>query len=131
MVRPIAALRNSRQGKVLQNSGAGGSRNRRVRLLIAVLALFLLGLQYRLWVGEGSLAQKAELQRTIADIQQENASLKERNQQLAREVEELKKGPQGIEGKARADLGMIKEGETFFMVVQPDEEPSSEAQEKP
>lgn len=47
----------------------------------------------------------------------ENAMLKERNQTLAAEVADLKQGVEAIEERARYDLGMIKEGETFYQVV--------------
>lgn len=81
------------------------------------MLVFLVGLQYRLWVGEGSLAEKSRLAREIALQESENVALRERNRQLAVEVLELKTGLDGIEERARYDLGMVKKGETFFMIV--------------
>ena len=93
-----------------------------MRWLIVGLLLGLVLLQFRLWVGDGSLAEVVQLQKKI-DLQiVENDRLKLRNQQLAREVEELKTGLKTIEARARGEMGMIKEGETFFMVVE-DEKP--------
>lgn len=89
-------------------------------LLIALLVLFT-ALQYRLWVSEGSWADVTRLEREISEQQQRNDQLQERNRVLAVEVDSLKEGLDSIEERAREDLGMIEEGETFFMVVEPQE----------
>ena len=81
--------------------------------LFVALVLVLAGLQYRLWVGEGSLAQVAELQRQIDEQKGENERLLERNRILEAEVLELKKGMETVEERARHELGMVKEGETL------------------
>lgn len=86
--------------------------------MIATLIICLLGLQYRLWVGEGSLANVAQLERDVKQQQAENARLRERNNILAVEVDNLKNGLDSIEERARNDVGMIKKDETFFMVLQ-------------
>ena len=88
-----------------------------MRWLITGLLLCLVFLQIRLWVGDGSMAEVVELKRQIEQQNSENAALVARNQQLAQEVEELKTGLKTIEARARQEMGMIKEGETFFMVV--------------
>ena len=80
--------------------------------LFVVLILLLAGLQYRLWVGEGSLAQVSRLQQQIAEQQGENERLLERNRILEAEVMELKRGMETVEERARQELGMLKEGET-------------------
>lgn len=86
--------------------------------LFLVLLLLLAGLQYRLWVGNGSLAQVAELQQQIADQHAENERLLERNRVLDAEVLELKKGMETVEERARHELGMVKEGETLYQLPQ-------------
>ncbi|MBD9396078.1 MULTISPECIES: cell division protein FtsB [Pseudomonadaceae] len=86
--------------------------------LFPVLILVLAGLQYRLWVGEGSLAQVSELQQQIADQQGENERLLERNRILEAEVMELKKGMETVEERARHELGMVKDGETLYQLAE-------------
>lgn len=86
--------------------------------LFAVLALMLAGLQYRLWMGDGSLAQVAELKRQISEQQAENERLHERNRILEAEVMELKQGMETVEERARRELGMVKEGETLFQLTE-------------
>lgn len=91
-----------------------------MKFVILVLLVIFLALQYRLWVGEGSVAHQVELGKKIDQQQQENDILKERNRLMAIEVEALKNGTEAIEERAREELGMIKDGETFFMIVEPD-----------
>lgn len=87
-----------------------------MKWLVLVLILLLGFLQYRLWVGEGSLAQIAELNRDIQKQQLENAHLRARNQALVAEIEALKSG-NSIEDRARRDMGMIRKDETFVLIV--------------
>ena len=86
--------------------------------LFIVLTLLLAGLQYRLWVGEGSLAQVSRLQQQIAEQQGENERLLERNRILEAEVMELKRGMETVEERARQELGMLKEGETLYLLTE-------------
>ncbi len=86
--------------------------------LFLILLLLLAGLQYRLWVGNGSLAQVTDLTQQIADQRAENEILLERNRVLDAEVLELKKGMETVEERARHELGMIKDGETLYQLAQ-------------
>ena len=86
--------------------------------LFIVLILLLAGLQYRLWMGEGSLAQVSRLQQQIAEQQSENERLLERNRILEAEVMELKRGMETVEERARQELGMLKEGETLYLLTE-------------
>lgn len=86
--------------------------------LFVVLILALAGLQYRLWVGDGSLAQVRDLEKQIADQQGENERLLERNRILEAEVAELKKGTETVEERARHELGMVKDKETLYQLAQ-------------
>jgi cell division protein FtsB len=88
-----------------------------MRWLLILLIVLLLGLQVRLWVGEGSLAHKAELDVQLGKQKAENKRLEQRNQVIARDVASLKTSLDTIEEKAREDLGMIKQGEVFYLVT--------------
>lgn len=88
-----------------------------MKWLVGVLVLLLLGLQYRLWVGEGSVAHYMSLEKEIEKQRAENDRLVERNKLLEAEVEALKTGTDAVEEKARHDMGMIKEDETFYLIV--------------
>ncbi|HEY5717743.1 MAG TPA: cell division protein FtsB [Motiliproteus sp.] len=87
-----------------------------MRGLLLLLLGLLLGLQYRLWFGEGNLPSVWQLQADIHTQQQLNAELEARNQALKAEVEDLKRGLSAMEERARSELGMIRRGETFFLL---------------
>ena len=80
--------------------------------------LLLVYLQYKLWFGEGSLQDVWQLHQDVEFQRQENIELRERNAALEAEVKDLQQGFDAIEEHAREDLGMVKEGETFYQVVE-------------
>ena len=91
-----------------------------MRLLVGLLLALLLVLQYRLWVGEGSLAEVSNLKREIQAQAGELVRLRERNRALQAEVEDLRSGLEAVEERARSELGMVKEGEVFYQVIEPE-----------
>lgn len=91
-----------------------------MKFIAAGLLILLVLLQYRLWLGDGSVREVARLQTEIAAQQEQNARLLERNRTLAAEVLDLKKGTTAIEERARTDLGMVGKSETFYQVVSPE-----------
>ncbi len=97
----------------------------RLRILIGILAVLLVLLQYRLWVGDGSLGDLHRLRQQVKAQETTNARLKERNRALAGEVKDLKHGLAAIEERARTELGMVKKDETFYQVVDGTSAPKS------
>jgi cell division protein FtsB len=85
-----------------------------VKWVNAGLLVLLLLLQARLWIGEGSIKEATALKKAIAQHQNTTAQLRERNQRLEAEVKDLKNQLGALEERARTDLGMIKQGETFY-----------------
>jgi cell division protein FtsB len=94
-----------------------------MRWLLIIISVLFLALQYRIWFGEGSFAQKIELERVLENRKQANLVAEQRNDLVAREVKGLKNGTDSMEERARSDLGMIKEGETFYMVLDKETDP--------
>ncbi len=88
-----------------------------LRLLVAGLLFVFIALQYQLWFGGGGLTDLIGLQRRVAKQAEHNRKLSERNLALRAEVIDLKKGFEAIEERGRADLGLVKPGETFFQVI--------------
>lgn len=78
----------------------------------------IIHLQYRLWVGDGSVAQTKEYQARLDDLKQKTKEKKERNEALYAEIQDLRKGEEAIEERARDEFGMVKENETFFQVIE-------------
>jgi len=85
-------------------------------LLVALFALLGV-LQYRLWIAEGSLAEKHRLQGQIEEQKAFNRELEARNAVLEREVLDLQSGNDGLEQRAREQLGLVREGEIFYQFV--------------
>lgn len=90
-----------------------------LRWVALVLVVALIALQVRLWTGQGGLRDVWRLQQRVAEQKAENDRLKKRNETLSAEVEDLKHGEEAIEERARAELGLLKPGETFYQVVEP------------
>jgi cell division protein FtsB len=88
-----------------------------MKWLWLLLGLILLGLQYRIWLGSGSLAEIARLQHKLNEQLLHNAAIRERSRVLEIEVRELQQGTEGFEERARQEMGMIKQGETFFLYI--------------
>lgn len=88
-----------------------------MRLILIALLSFLVLLQGRLWLGNGGLRDVWHLRAAVAEGERENERLRRRNEELAAEVRNLKLGHDAIEERARAELGMIGEDETFYHIV--------------
>ena len=88
-----------------------------MRLITALLVLFLVLLQYRLWFGKNSVPDYLELKKSVARQIELNNKLEQRNKLIYADIDDLKNGLQAIEERARNELGMIKDGETFFRVI--------------
>ena len=88
-----------------------------MKILIAVLLVILVGLQYKLWFGDGSLSEVVQLNRELEIQKNKLQALEERNRILEAQVLDLQNGLDAFEEKARNDLGMIKQGETFIQLI--------------
>ena len=89
-----------------------------IRFFIIILIVFFLMIQFDIWFKDDGFYRVKELEQMIGSQVEENERLKLRNEQLEREIDELKSGTESIEEKARTDLGMIKEGEEFYLIVE-------------
>lgn len=87
------------------------------KYIVGLLVLIAL-LQYRLWVGDGGLAEINRLQTRIVELQQETEQRRERNAAVEAEVRDLREGTDAIEERARAELGMVKDGEVYYQVFE-------------
>ena len=88
------------------------------RIIVVIFVLSTVGLQARLWIGEGSLAHVSGLRIEVDKRISENKQKQRRNEILKAEIMDLRDGLEAIEAKARSELGLIKEGETFFLLLE-------------
>ena len=89
-----------------------------IRLVILILIFFFLMIQFDIWIKDDGFYRVQELEGLIENQLAVNQKLKLQNEQLEREIEDLKSGTESIEEKARTDLGMIKDGEDFYLIVE-------------
>jgi cell division protein FtsB len=81
------------------------------------LAVLLTLLQASLWIGQGSIAEVVALERQLGSMSSTNEELRARNERLEVEVAEFRNGLDSVEEMAREELGMVRQGETFYVVV--------------
>jgi len=102
-----------------------------MRVITVILVLFLGLLQYRLWFGKNSVPDYLVLENEVDRQQVDNDKLKQRNKILYADTDDLKSGVEAIEERARNELGMIKEGETFFRIVYPSKDKNRHRKKDP
>lgn len=90
-----------------------------MKSILLVLVTLLIALQYKLWLGDGSVPHILHLKQQVELEAAENMRLQQRNKALIAEVENLKRGNMALEERARADLGMVKQGEVFYQFKDP------------
>jgi cell division protein FtsB len=82
--------------------------------MIILIAL----LQNRLWNGDGGIGQILEYESRLESLKKEVQESQDRNAGLYAEVLNLRNGSEAIEERARHELGMIKENETFYQIIE-------------
>ena len=86
--------------------------------MFGILFVLLLTLQYQLWLGDDSVRALNMLETELDEQREINARLESRNEVLEVEVLDLKNGLEAVEERARSELGMIGEGETFYLIIE-------------
>lgn len=90
-----------------------------LRGFILGLVGLVIALQYALWFGKSNVVDLVRLRQTVDSLERENISLRERNERLHADVNEIKNRMEAIEAQAREQLGLILPGETYFQIVNP------------
>jgi cell division protein FtsB len=88
-----------------------------VRLIVIALAVAGLGLQAQLWLSDEGYRKTRDLRQAVTLQRQQNSTLRGRNISLEAEVLNLKQSREAAEERARTNLGMIGQSETFYQVI--------------
>jgi cell division protein FtsB len=88
-----------------------------MRILAVILAVCIVSLQWPLWVGKGSWLKVWQIESQVTAQKTQNAKLTSRNDALDAEVRDLKTGTDAIEERARNELGMIRQDEVFYQIL--------------
>ena len=94
-----------------------------MRALAVVLVILIAAIQTPLWFGKGGWLRVWELDGQLAQVRKSNEALRARNAALDAEVRDLKTGYDAIEERARSELGMIRQDEVFYQVLEPGPKP--------
>jgi len=90
-----------------------------MRIFAVILGVCLVSLQYRLWMSDRGMREVWRLEQTVEAQKVANAEQRDRNRQLLAEVTDLKVGLAALEERARSELGMVGNNETFYQIVTP------------
>lgn len=88
-----------------------------MRLFVFGLLIILAWLQFELWAGKNGIQDFWAVDADIEVQNLANSNLESRNNEMFAEIDDLRQGLDAIEERARNELGMIKEGETFYRIV--------------
>lgn len=88
-----------------------------MKALTLIFVILIALLQYPLWLGKGSWLRVWNVNQQISEQKDKNVAFKQRNETLNAEVRDLKQGNAAIEERARSELGMIKQDEVFYQVI--------------
>lgn len=89
-----------------------------MRILAAILVILIAAIQAPLWFGKGGWLRVWELDRQVDAQRASNGTLRARNAALDAEVRDLKTGYDAIEERARSELGMIRQDEVFYQLIE-------------
>jgi cell division protein FtsB len=89
-----------------------------MKILAGILGALIVLIQYPLWLGKGGWLRAWEVDRQVEVQRTKNFELRQRNATLEAEVRDLKQGSEAIEERARHDLGMVRNDEVFFQIVE-------------
>lgn len=87
-----------------------------MRWVMAVLIALLVWMQFQLFQ---EIRQVRVLNERLEQQSEFNEALIARNDALFAEVQDLREGLDAIEERARAELGLVREGESFYLIVDP------------
>ena len=90
-----------------------------MKILAGILGALILLIQYPLWLGKGGWLRASDIDRQLEAQRAKNTQLQGRNAALAAEVRDLKQGTEAVEERARHELGMVRNDEVFFQIVEP------------
>ena len=90
-----------------------------MKVFIGLLIFIAVLLQWKAWFSDVGYLAAQTLRDEVFRQELRGERLAERNRILTAEVRALKDGLAAVEARARSDLGMIRSGETFYLVNDP------------
>lgn len=88
-----------------------------MRLLIVCLGLTFAIFQYLFWFGENGWFDLQKTNDTVSELSERHDKLAARNKMIEAEIENLQKGVEALEERARMQLEMVKPNEKFYRII--------------
>ena len=92
----------------------------KIILVLILLIVMFFSLQYALWGGRQNAIDLLQLRTQLSSITQENQEFGQRNNRLHADIIDIKNRLGAIESQARYELGLIKQGETYYQIIRPE-----------
>ncbi len=90
--------------------------------IAALILMILIGLlTYDIFQGKNGIAQYQKVSQELAEAQKISEHLARRNNAVRDEINDLEQGDLSIEEMARSELGLIKKDETFYRIINPEQ----------
>ena len=86
--------------------------------IILIFSIFFIILLYKFTLGDASYFKYNQLKENVAILKDENNKFSDKIKLNKAEIENLQTGLNVIEEKARNELGLIKENETFYQILE-------------
>ena len=90
-----------------------------MKIAICILTVILLALQQQIWFGQSGYFERKALAERQTEQQPRTESLTLRNAKMTAEVVALKSNSAAFEARGRSELGMVREGEVFYLIPEP------------
>ena len=96
-----------------------------MRYFLLTLIVLIALVQWVLWFGNDGIIDLWESRQNLQASRLDNQELEHRNNELKAEVIDLQTGLQAVEERARSELGLVKQDETFIQIIEKTPEDST------
>jgi len=94
-----------------------------MKALLLIFSIILVLLVAGLWVGSGSYPEHWKTEDRISAQEDSNQKRKDDIERIKADLEDVATGDSAIEERARSELGMTKQNESFFeIILRPDQQ---------
>jgi len=91
-----------------------------MKVTLTFLILTLMVMQQQIWFGDSGYFERKALAQRHEEQQERTQMLIQRNAKMTAEILALKNDAEAFESRARSELGMVKEGEVFYLIPEDD-----------
>ena len=87
-----------------------------MKVVLILFVMILAAMQQQIWFGDSGYFERKALAQRHEEQQERTQMLIQRNAKMTAEILALKNDAEAFESRARSELGMVKEGEVFYLI---------------